>query len=67
MRRMRRQVKTLRTYLGRVVRDIERTVANLSELQAIFGRPRLIVKIREIQARLVYTLLSIALCSYNYK
>ena len=37
MRRMRRQVKTLRTYLGRVVRDIERKIADSSELQAIFA------------------------------
>ena len=37
MCRMRRQVKTLRTYLGRVVRDIERKIADSSELQAIFA------------------------------
>jgi IS5 family transposase len=38
MRRMRRQVRKLRTYLGRVVRDIERKTADSEELQAIFAR-----------------------------
>ena len=37
MRRMRRQVRKLRTYLGRVVRDIERKIADSTELQAIFA------------------------------
>jgi len=36
MRRMRRQVRKLRTYLGRVVRDIERKIAGSPELEAIF-------------------------------
>ena len=36
LRRMRRQVKKLRTYLGRVVRDIERKTADQPELQAVF-------------------------------
>jgi len=35
--RMRRQVKKLRTYLGRVVRDIERKTVDQPELQAIFA------------------------------
>ena len=38
MRRMRRQVRKLRTYLGRVVRDIERKTADSEKLQAIFAR-----------------------------
>ena len=37
LRRMRRQVKKLRTYLGRVVRDIERKTVDEPELQAIFA------------------------------
>lgn len=37
LRRMRRQVKRLRTYLGRVVRDIERKIAERPELQSIFA------------------------------
>lgn len=37
LRRMRRQVKRLKTYLGRVVRDIERKIAGEAELQAIFA------------------------------
>jgi len=37
LRRMRRQVKKLRTYLGRVVRDIERKTADEPELQAVFA------------------------------
>ena len=36
-RRMRRQVKRLRTYLGRVVRDIERKLAGQVDLQAAFS------------------------------
>lgn len=36
LRRMRGQVKKLRTYLGRVVRDIERKIAGKAELQAVF-------------------------------
>ena len=36
LRRMRRQVKKLRTYLGRVVRDIERKTADEPELQVVF-------------------------------
>jgi IS5 family transposase len=36
LRRMRRQVKKLGTYLGRVVRDIERKTAGQSELEAVF-------------------------------
>jgi IS5 family transposase len=35
---MRRQVRKLRTYLGRVVRDIERKTADSAERQAIFAR-----------------------------
>jgi IS5 family transposase len=35
---MRRQVRKLRTYLGRVVRDIERKTADSEELQARFAR-----------------------------
>jgi IS5 family transposase len=37
MRRMRRQVRKLRTYLGRVVRDIERKTVDSGELQTIFA------------------------------
>lgn len=37
MKRMHRQVRTLRTYLGRVVRDIERQIADDPELQAVFA------------------------------
>lgn len=37
MRRMRRQVRKLRTYLGRVVRDIERRTAGSAEQQMIFA------------------------------
>jgi IS5 family transposase len=37
LRRMRRQVKRLKTYLGRVVRDIERKIAGEAELQAVFA------------------------------
>ena len=36
-RRMRRQVKRLKTYLGRVVRDIERKIAGQVDLQAVFS------------------------------
>jgi IS5 family transposase len=36
-RRMRSRVKKLRTYLGRVVRDIERKIANQAEKQALFA------------------------------
>lgn len=36
MRRMRRQVRTLRTYLGRVVRDIERRIGKSEGLEAVF-------------------------------
>jgi len=36
-RRMRGQVKRLRTYLGRVVRDIERKIAGQVELEAVFS------------------------------
>ena len=36
-RRMRRQVKRLRTYLGRVVRDIERKTADNPARQAVFA------------------------------
>ena len=36
MKRMRRQVKTLRTYLGRVVRDTQRQIIPHRELQAVF-------------------------------
>jgi len=36
-RRMRGRVKKLRTYLGRVVRDIERKIANQAEKQAAFA------------------------------
>ncbi len=36
-RRMRSRVKKLRTYLGRVVRDIERKIANQTEKQALFA------------------------------
>lgn len=37
MRRMNRQVRTLRTYLGRVVRDVERRIADDTALQAVFA------------------------------
>ena len=37
LRRMRSQVKKLKTYLGRVVRDIERKIAGNAELQAVFA------------------------------
>ena len=37
MRRMRRQVRKLRTYLGRVVRDIERKTVDSGDLQTIFA------------------------------
>lgn len=37
LRRMRGQVKKLKTYLGRVVRDIERKIAGNAELQAVFA------------------------------
>jgi len=37
MRRMRRQVRTLRTYLGRVVRDIERKIADSPARQRLFA------------------------------
>jgi len=37
LRRMRRQVNRLKTYLGRVVRDIERKIAGEAALQAIFA------------------------------
>jgi IS5 family transposase len=36
-RRMRSRVKKLRTYLGRVVRDIERKIANQADKQAAFA------------------------------
>lgn len=36
-RRMRGRVKKLRTYLGRVVRDIERKTANQADKQAVFA------------------------------
>ena len=36
-RRMRRQVRRLKTYLGRVVRDIERKIAKNAEHQALFA------------------------------
>jgi len=36
-RRMRGRVKKLRTYLGRVVRDIERKIADQAEKQAVFA------------------------------
>ena len=37
LRRMRSQVKKLKTYLGRVVRDIERKIDGNTELQAVFA------------------------------
>lgn len=37
MKRLRRQVRTLRTYLGRVVRDIERQIVDEPDLQAVFA------------------------------
>ena len=37
MKRLRRQVRTLRTYLGRVVRDIERQIADAPERQLVFA------------------------------
>ncbi|ESY63018.1 transposase [Mesorhizobium sp. LNHC252B00] len=37
-RRMRRELKRLRTYLGRVFRDISRKIAGNGELEARFGR-----------------------------
>ena len=37
LRRMRSQVKKLKTYLGRVVRDIERKIVGDDELQAVFA------------------------------
>ncbi len=37
MRRMRRQVRKLRTFLGRVVRDIERKTADSEALQKLFA------------------------------
>ena len=37
MRRMRRQIRKLRTYLGRVVRDIERKIADCPAQQRIFA------------------------------
>lgn len=36
LRRMRGQVKKLKTYLGRVVRDVERKIAGDADLQAVF-------------------------------
>ena len=36
-KRMRRQVRKLHTYLGRVVRDIERKIATDAQLQSVFG------------------------------
>jgi IS5 family transposase len=44
MRRMRRQVRKLRTYLGRVIRDIERKITGSTELQAIFADELAIAK-----------------------
>ena len=37
MKRLRRQVRTLRTYLGRVVRDIERQIADDQTRQLVFA------------------------------
>ena len=37
MKRLRRQVRTLRTYLGRVVRDIERQIADAPARQLVFA------------------------------
>jgi len=37
MKRLRRQVRTLRTYLGRAVRDIERQITSHREHQAVFA------------------------------
>ena len=36
-KRMRRQVRKLHTYLGQVVRDIERMIATDAQLQSVFG------------------------------
>ncbi len=37
LRRMNRQVKRLRTYLGRVVRDMERKTARREDLRPVFA------------------------------
>ena len=39
MRRARRELKSLKTYLGRVVRDIERKVVGRERLQEVFSEP----------------------------
>ena len=44
MRRMRRQVRKLRTYLGRVVRDIERKTAGSADQQAVFAEELALAK-----------------------
>jgi len=43
-RRMRREVRRLKTYLGRVVRDIERKIAGNGELQAHFANELALAK-----------------------
>ena len=43
-RRMRSRVKKLHTYLGRVVRDIERKIANQAEKQAVFSEELALAK-----------------------
>jgi IS5 family transposase len=43
-RRMRGRVKKLRTYLGRVVRDIERKIANQAEKQVVFAEELALAK-----------------------
>ena len=43
-RRMRSRLKKLRTYLGRVVRDIERKIANQADKQAVFGEELALAK-----------------------
>ena len=39
MKRANKQQRSLKTYLGRVVRDIERKVAGSVELQSVFSEP----------------------------
>ncbi len=54
-RRMRRELKRLHTYLGRVLRDVGRKIAGNAELEARFARllglvERLSSRVRDINA-----------------
>jgi transposase, IS5 family len=60
-KRARRSLRTLKTYLGRVMRDIERTIARQPSLNAVFRRElylagRVLTQKRSERGRKVYSL-----------